>query len=251
MNATRPTLLVFTLGPHREARRRPLLPASLQGFATGIHAAGLAAALAAGRECGCRLVVSTPQPLPLAEDVTFSPQRGAGFGERLADAVRAGATGGGPLVVVGTDVPELGASHLQKALDGLAEDPGRVVLGPSPDGGLYLLAAARPIAELLAQVAWCRPDTLHRLCDLLARAGFRVELLEPLADLDGPGDLERWLAARFPASSPALLPAWRSLARRLRQLLAAWKLPASPRLLGRPCLSTVTVRAARAPPPGR
>ncbi len=194
-SAAAPTLLVFTLGAARESARRKLAPAGLQGMETALRQACFDAVLAAGRACGCRLAVCSPERGRLPAGVEHLPQRGADFGARLEGACAAVGRRRGPLVVVGTDVPGLGDRHLREALDLLADDPRRVVLGPSPDGGVYLLAAAAALPPL-AEVRWCRPTTLSDLSRVLAAAGREVVLLEPLADLDRAADLDRFLAGK-------------------------------------------------------
>jgi len=241
-----PTLLVFTRGARRERLRRPLLPGRHAAAELELRRHCLESTLAAGRAAGCRLEVSSPAPLTLPGDVRRSRQHGSGFGERLEAACRsAAASAAGPLVVVGTDVPGLSADHLRQALHALAADPASVVLGPSPDGGFYLLAAARPLPGLAALTRWCRHDTLARLRAALAAAGRRVVLLAPLADLDRRGDLERWLARAPRRPLPAL---WRAVVRRLVELLDRLlrPLPAPPPNLPRPL--PVAVRAPRGPP---
>ncbi len=271
--APRPTLLVFTLGAAGERARRPLLPGAHGRAELELRHGLLECALEAGREAGCRLRVSMPDAArrsgDLAADVGHVPQDGEGFGQRLELACRAArvdaATSGDsgalvPLLVVGADVPGLSARHLRAALDALAADPEAVVLGPSPDGGFYLLGTARPLPGLAGLTRWCRPDTLARLRRSLHRSGRRVVLLEPLADLDRRHDLERWVATsarRTPGRTPCpsgptfaarLQVLWRSLLRRLARLLADLRRPPtrrSPRHL-RPAL--VPVRSPRPPP---
>ena len=240
------TLLVFTRGPRGERLRRRLLPARAGGLERQLYRRCLEEAVEAGRAAGCRVAVASPVPLELDGPVVALPQRGDGFGERLRRAVAAAGLHAGPLVVVGTDAPGLTADAITDALDGLRDDPNRVVVGPSPDGGFYLLAAARPLDEVLAQVAWCRRKTLRTLLSALARAGRPVTLIAPLADLDRRADLER-LIARGGADkrAPEL---WQALLRRLRHLLAElrqWAAPLAVRAL-RPAV--VPVVPARGPP---
>jgi glycosyltransferase A (GT-A) superfamily protein (DUF2064 family) len=163
---------------------------------------------------------------------------GDGFGSRLEKALARSFSG--PLLVVGTDVPGLAARHLARALSLLAEDPDRVVLGPSPDGGFYLLAASRPIAGLAGATRWCRRDTLRGLMRALRAAGRPVVLLEFLADLDRRADLETWAARRDAR--------WLRLIRLLRRVLSVLRRPAVPLLVGHPRPALVPVRAGRAPP---
>ena len=217
MTARAPTLLVFTLSPARECARRKLLPARLVHLERALHRRNLEAALAAGRDNGCRLEVSSPGRLELDADVRQTPQRGRSFGPRFRAALRAchARAKGGPVLVVGSDVPGLSGDHVASALARLGDDPGRVVVGPSPDGGFYLLASHRPLDRQLARVHWCRGDTLDTLLAALRSDGFEVTLLEPLRDLDRARDLARWLAAEAASSRR-----WRSFAGRLLRTLA-------------------------------
>lgn len=190
------------------------MPSRLLAWERDLHQAGLEAALAAGRAAGCRLVVSSPEGLALPADATPLTQGTGAFGARLATAMRLAASPG-PLLVVGTDVPGLSADHLRRALRGLEAQPDGVVLGPSPDGGLYLLAGLGLDPDTLAAIDWCRRTTRRDLSRSLAAVGRPLLELEPLADLDRRADLERWLAGQTPASTGLAL-----VRSRLRQLLA-------------------------------
>jgi glycosyltransferase A (GT-A) superfamily protein (DUF2064 family) len=251
----RPTLLVFTLGPEAEVRRRRLLPAPLGDREAALHCSCLQKALAAGRGAGCRLVVSSPSGDgldALPPDAAGVGQRGEGFGERFAhafDAAVAGSTA--PVVAVGTDVPGLREEHVARAVALLREaGDERVVVGPSPDGGLYLLAANRPLGHLLERVRWCRRTTLAHLRRLLRDAGLSVTLLEPVADLDRRTDLESWLA-RLPLGrrlACGTRGATELLAAAIARALATLRRPLTPTVLGRPRLAPVLARRGRAPP---
>lgn len=238
-----PTLLVFTLGPRAESARHRLLPKNLRRVETEVWESCLTATLEAGRACGCRQEVCSPSPIPLPEGVGHLPQPGTGFGGRLEQAVSAAfERGAGPLVVVGSDVPGLAARHVSRVLDLLTEDPDLVVLGPSPDGGFYLLAFRRPIPGLGTATRWCRRDTLRGLLRVLRTAGRPVVLLEPLADLDHPADLERWIA------SPTGDGRWYRLSGVLRRILAEARRPLIPLRTAQPRPAFAAPLAGRSPP---
>lgn len=246
----RATLLVFTLSPTGETGRRPLLPARLRGAEIGLRAEWLTTALDAGRRSGCRLVVCSPHPEALpagarGPEVIHLPQRGGSFGERLADAFESAlvVAGGAPVVMVGSDAPGLTPRHVRGALDRLAARPRSVVVGPSRDGGLYLLATTAPIPGLASRVRWCRRGTFASLARLLARGGRKRIDLPPLRDLDRPADLERWLG-----ETTAGTPRWAATVRVLVRALAAWRRPPQPWAIGRPRLAAVAVPASRGPP---
>lgn len=239
-----PTLLVFTLGPECEQVRRPLLPHALRSAELLLHRNGLDATLETGRRGGFRLVVASPEPLDLPGDVEQIRQRGQSFAERLRSTIRKLQEGypDGPLVVVGTDSPDLDTSHLQQAISWLRDRPDGVVLGPATDGGFYLLATRRPLDIELATVQWCRNDTLRLLRDALSRNDRPVKQLSLLCDLDHASDLETWL------SRGVFLPSTRWLGRLLRSLLATWRRPPMPALAIGPPAPLLTAASGRGPP---
>lgn len=107
-------------------------------------------------------------------------QGGGDLGARMLRFL-AGARQGAPVIVVGSDIPGLGAGQVARAFAALQEKP--LVFGPAEDGGFYLVGAAeRPPAGLFSGVTW---STGSVLADTVANcpAG-AVALIDPLADLD-------------------------------------------------------------------
>ena len=122
--------------------------------------------------------------------VELVAQLGGHLGERLAAAVTdVYAVHQGLLVVVGTDIPLLGARHLRDAFAVLAGGDD-VVLGPAYDGGYYLAGMTRPEPSLfdIAPELWGGPDVLAATLARVEADGARCHLLEELRDLDIPED---------------------------------------------------------------
>ncbi len=241
----RPTLLVFSRGASAESARRRLLPGRIRHLENETHRELLEVALDAGRDAGCALALSSPKPLANRPEIEHLQQAGDSFGARLENAV-GGAFALGPeaLLVAAADVPGLQSHHIEQAIELLRQDPGRVVLGPSPDGGVYLIAMARPILGLSDAARWCRRATRRDLERSLRRSGREVICLAPLADLDGPADFARWLKrGRI---------GW--LASRLSRLAGALRLalvalrPGAPLELGHSLAGFAWQSAGRAPP---
>lgn len=112
------------------------------------------------------------------------PQRGNGFAERLANAFAdARALGYREIVAVPTDVPRLGRRQLAAAFREL--ETASVVLGPSPDGGAYLIGCRNDPSDLFAGVRW---QTSQVFADLAANAGDPA-VLDPLEDVDRWSDV--------------------------------------------------------------
>ena len=129
------------------------------------------------------------EPL-LPPDLRWTSQRGGGLGERLAGVMAdAAALGFGPLLVVGTDSPTLPASSFTQALALLADTD--VVLGPTEDGGFYLLGTHRPLSQLFDAVAWSTAEVLAQTAENARLLGLSLAFLPPWYDVDTPEDLSR------------------------------------------------------------
>lgn len=133
------------------------------------------------------------------------PQRGCNLGERLAGAFsRAFAEGYSPVVAIGTDTPWMGAPRICSAFAALHSCD--VLLGPTEDGGYYLLGARRNLPAIFRGISW----GTRRVCVETLRAArlerAAVRLLPRDFDLDRPADLERaaQLLQKHPRRAPAL-----------------------------------------------
>ena len=119
--------------------------------------------------------------------------QGAGdLGRRMIRALRS--AGARPAVVIGSDIPNLGAAHIDRAFRALGEAP--VVLGPARDGGYWLIGARHPLRlapNVLDGVRWSGPDAT---ADSVARLG-RVAILDTvLDDIDDGAAYRSFLDAR-------------------------------------------------------
>lgn len=133
----------------------------------------------------------------LAPGAALFAQRGEGLGERMVHAMDAVARErpGAPLVVVGTDLPTLRPAHAAAALDDLRTGCD-VSIGPTTDGGLYLIALRKPLPELLAlpPAAWGGPKVARLVLERVVQAGLDVGMLRAERDLDDPQDARAFLA---------------------------------------------------------
>ena len=137
----------------------------------------------------------------LGADADYTHQTSGDLGQRLRAAF-AGAfeRGVSRAVLVGTDCTELTAGDIRNALEALKTHD--LVLGPSADGGYWLIAMRRMI-ELFAGVAWGGPDVLSETLSIAKLAGASTALLDIHHDIDTPDDLE-YLDARFAPNKPYL-----------------------------------------------
>ena len=118
----------------------------------------------------------------------YLPQGAGDLGERMSRMFARAFQGAGHAAVIGTDTPDVGAATVARALAAL--DTADVVLGPSRDGGYYLVALREPRPELFEGIEW---STESVLAETVARAGgggaHRVTFLEVESDVDTAADL--------------------------------------------------------------
>jgi glycosyltransferase A (GT-A) superfamily protein (DUF2064 family) len=71
-----------------------------------------------------------------------------------------------------------------------------IVLGPSPDGGYYLVGLNEPATELFRNIPWSSGQVLEKTLHAAAKMKQTVHLLPPLGDIDTVTDWQDWLANR-------------------------------------------------------
>jgi hypothetical protein len=122
----------------------------------------------------------------------FVPQRGTTLGDRMRDGGRELLTYGfDAVVLIGSDLPTLPTTYVGAALAWLNSGRDGVVLGPSQDGGYYLIGLTRWLAQLFEHIPWGTPLVLKRTLEVAARLGMVVELLPSWYDVDSARDLRR------------------------------------------------------------
>lgn len=109
-------------------------------------------------------------------------QQGTGFEERFLGALeQVAALGFERLVAIGSDTPELEPLDLRRALDC---EPDEAVIGPSRDGGVYLLSLRREQLPLLRGLPWQRPGLFRALLSRVRVHGAACRLLPVRCDVD-------------------------------------------------------------------
>ena len=123
---------------------------------------------------------------------TLIPQKGADLGARLSNTLnQLLASGYRQVMAIDSDTPTLPATYLEKAVSLLSKPEIDVVLGPSEDGGYYLIGLRTLQPELFEKMRW---STAHVLSETMRRAqakGLKVACLPTWYDVDTPEDLKR------------------------------------------------------------
>jgi len=94
-------------------------------------------------------------------------------------------------LVIGTDSPTLPRESLDEAVGLVMARDVDVVLGPTEDGGYYLIGMRMPYPTLFEHMPWSTPTVLGRTLERAQRQGLRVACLPTWFDVDTGADLER------------------------------------------------------------
>ena len=126
--------------------------------------------------------------LPAA--VQLQPQPGSGLGAALAGAFASHlAAGFGRVVLIGSDNPTLPPTLIHQAAAGL--DGHDVVIGPSADGGYYLIGMARPHLGLFERITWSTSVVFGETLERADELGLRALALPEWYDIDTVAELQR------------------------------------------------------------
>ncbi len=124
-----------------------------------------------------------------AADFTFIDQGGGDLGDRLVSVSnRLFEAGHEKLVIIGSDSPTLMTSHFEQGFEALDDVP--VVLGPSFDGGYYLIGLDGPHPEVFQAIDWSTPRVANQTLTRCREHGLLWDLLGFWYDVDTIEDLD-------------------------------------------------------------
>ena len=122
------------------------------------------------------------------ESLFLIEQEGRDLGSRMKNAFKWGfAQGFEKVVLIGCDAPTLPFGFIQEAFERL--DSFHVTLGPSRDGGYYLIGARPPLPDLFDGVDWGTDRVLTATLRRWNKRGEPLHLLPFWYDIDRPEDL--------------------------------------------------------------
>ena len=94
------------------------------------------------------------------------------------------------IVLVGTDCPQMTAFHVKEAFFALKSHD--MVIGPSEDGGYYLIGLSQMVPELFDSMEWGTEKVFEKTMDIAEQRNLSVRVLGRLSDVDTPDDLPVW-----------------------------------------------------------
>ena len=146
----------------------------------------------------------------VGEGWELQPQEEGGLGERMAQLFdQELATGTNATVLLGTDSPNVPLEYIEAAFAAL--ETAKVVLGPTDDGGYYLIGARGESPPLFDDLPFSTPQLWQATLDRLAEEGWQEGTdyitLPAWYDVDTESDLQhlRCDLQQLPKSADRLL----------------------------------------------
>ena len=119
-------------------------------------------------------------------------QEGSDLGERMKNAFKKVFTlGVKKAVIIGTDVPDISKTVIADSF--ILLDTKDFVIGPSTDGGYYLLGLKNLNCDLFTGINWSTETVLSKTINRIGENNLSLAKLEQLHDIDDERSLKLWM----------------------------------------------------------
>lgn len=127
----------------------------------------------------------------VGDNFCYYQQTGVDLGEKMLNAFDlVFAKGYEKVIIIGTDVPDMNSLLLEEAFEVL--DKNNFVIGPSDDGGYYLLGMKSPTTDLFTGIEWGTGTVYNSTINKLNRKNARYKIIGKMMDIDTKTDLINW-----------------------------------------------------------
>jgi rSAM/selenodomain-associated transferase 1 len=190
VKAMKTTICIFAKPPIPGKAKTRLVAAVGNNGAAEVAKALLDDVVSAARHVqGARVIVSTTEMFQIDEAMPMWLQPPGDLGFRLEKTMQRALERADCALAVGADTPGLTPLMLAQAADRLLQND--AVLGPTDDGGYYMVGLRRCPDGLFTNIRWSAPETLRDTIDQLERFNLEYSTVPKWFDLDTPNDLQR------------------------------------------------------------
>lgn len=121
----------------------------------------------------------------------FYSQSNGDLGNKMKDAFSKVFTrGANKTIIIGSDLPGISKRLISKAFKEL--DKNDIIIGPSLDGGYYLLGMNKFYPELFDGISWSTEFVLEQTIVIAISLNLKIAQLKKLNDIDTIDDLNEW-----------------------------------------------------------
>ncbi len=124
----------------------------------------------------------------VGRSIPLFSQRGDTLGERLKNAFQDSfCKETKRVIIIGTDSPTLPVSYIKEAFHALRDVP--IVIGPTFDGGYYLIGLSEFTGEIFDDIEWGSAYVFSQTITRIKELNKQLYVLPPWYDIDTPSDL--------------------------------------------------------------
>lgn len=121
----------------------------------------------------------------------YFSQKGSDLGERMLNAFKIIFDAGyRNIILVGTDSPDITIELMDNALTLLKKY--KCVIGPSDDGGYYLIGFNSNVYDLFHGMEWSTDSVFSKTIERLKEEKLSYFVMEEMIDIDTKEDLKKW-----------------------------------------------------------
>lgn len=157
-------------------------------------------------DCQAVVAIDTPESADyfrsIAPDLPQVVQSGASLGDRLDSVLTELLSSYDQAFAINSDSPDLPEEHFAAAFAELSKPASDIVLGPTNDGGYWLIGWKQRWSRVVTEVQMSTPEVLNDTLTLAADCGARVVLGPSWHDVDDAADLARFIAELDPSLTP-------------------------------------------------
>ena len=198
MSVDQNCILFFVKSPKQGQVKRRLATSLGETVATALYTTFVCDALATLDTCGARVVVCFSPPEAkkslvawLGQHYAYLPQRGGDLGQRMNNGfIDTFGRGFQQVIIVGSDIPDLPRDVIEDAFASL--ETRDAVLGPSFDGGYYLIGFKRDTFQPLVfeGIRWGTETVFQETINRFRAKGLSLDILPTWNDIDTLIDLK-------------------------------------------------------------
>jgi rSAM/selenodomain-associated transferase 1 len=122
----------------------------------------------------------------------YAQQVGSDLGEKMHNAFEYVLKHYNKAIIIGTDIPDLSREIIDNAAEMLEQND--IVIGPSKDGGYYLLGIKKNYNELFENIEWSTESVFDSTIRKAKALNLKIGRLQSLQDIDNVSDLNNWLS---------------------------------------------------------
>jgi rSAM/selenodomain-associated transferase 1 len=180
-------IVIFSKSADPDSVKTRMRPTLTSEQCLTLHLALLKDTIDKVRDMSSVLYLSGSGFLPFESGMQVRMQTGNDLGERMLYAFAEELERFSKVIIIGIDSPTLPPEEIVRAFDVLENH--EVVLGPSDDGGYYLVGLNKLIHEMFQEIRWGTSEVLFQTLQKIK--GHRHLLLNTYFDVDWPQDLTR------------------------------------------------------------